>query len=339
MKQIGGSFATLDNFLFIKDRPSEDQELSYFPSIKKKCKAYFETGADALAAILNEVSEKLQDFDVWFPENYCQHTIERVRIKSTGTYTIKYFGGNGEFDAVQSRDRASVFVFVHFNAYDKRIVKLIEMVRSAYNSVTVEDFVHAPFEIGLHYADYAFNSMRKIASIDVGVCYRNKEYHNPHSESEYFLLRRRAADLKSKYLITGESHLEEVYLELYQKAEQSLNSETIYPAQSSEIDKLSELDFDKILKKRRDNYACLSALIDKRTPVKVLSGDYMFLMLEVPERDALRKELFDNQIYAPVHWADSGSSISESILSLPIDQRYDTNDMKRIAASVNSFFA
>ena len=57
-------------------------------------------------------------------------------------------------------------------------------------------------------------------------------------------------------------------------------------------------------------------------------------------RDELRRKLIENEIYCPVHWPIpkqvnghlniTTKNIYDSILSIPCDQRYQIEDMRRI---------
>lgn len=60
-------------------------------------------------------------------------------------------------------------------------------------------------------------------------------------------------------------------------------------------------------------------------------------------RDACRAHLIGSGIYPPVHWAQPATSsrrareLASVILTIPADQRYDTSDMRRVAAVLRSF--
>jgi len=47
------------------------------------------------------------------------------------------------------------------------------------------------------------------------------------------------------------------------------------------------------------------------------------------ERDHMKQRLIKQMIYPPIHW-ECNHPISKKILSIPIDQRYNTTDMRRI---------
>jgi hypothetical protein len=54
-------------------------------------------------------------------------------------------------------------------------------------------------------------------------------------------------------------------------------------------------------------------------------------MIQIDNRDSIRKYLALKGIFAPIHWLDSqDETLRKSLLSLPIDQRYSDDDMQRI---------
>ena len=53
--------------------------------------------------------------------------------------------------------------------------------------------------------------------------------------------------------------------------------------------------------------------------------------IKVKERDALQKTLADKyRIYCPVHWRVSNNKLSQEILTLPCDYRYNEDHMEYI---------
>jgi hypothetical protein len=104
-------------------------------------------------------------------------------------------------------------------------------------------------------------------------------------------------------------------------------------------------DFASVAAKRIENYSALlehlegAALFSELPPGVVPLG----FPIRVAERDALRRRLFKEQIYPPVHWAFGDAvpqhfrgshQLSSEVLTLPCDQRYGVEDMHRIAELV-----
>ena len=117
------------------------------------------------------------------------------------------------------------------------------------------------------------------------------------------------------------------------------------------ISKLSEnilkaLDYEDIKNKRNTNYNKLDELLGSlnQLELKRCEGPYAYPLL-VKNGAVIRKKLIDKKIYIPLLWPEVLDStkkgtleyeFANNILPLPVDQRYDENDMKYIAEMVKS---
>ena len=72
----------------------------------------------------------------------------------------------------------------------------------------------------------------------------------------------------------------------------------------------------------------------------------LYFPILIDNREAMQDMLADNDIYAPVVWPKANycptidevtESIYEKILCIPIDQRYDVDDMQRIVEVINKY--
>ena len=108
--------------------------------------------------------------------------------------------------------------------------------------------------------------------------------------------------------------------------------------------------WDDISKRRRANWSCLHDLLDGQvdTILKTLPEDVVPLgyVINLQGRDRLRARLASHCIFCPVHWTlpnevdpqmfPEAALLSNTCMTIPIDQRYDTDDMVRIAEVIKS---
>lgn len=105
------------------------------------------------------------------------------------------------------------------------------------------------------------------------------------------------------------------------------------------------IDFESIRAQRRKNFAVLVELLREHAMFQELPDSTVPLGFPVrlAHRDAVRRSLFAQQIFPAVHWPLPGTlpdgnersrQLSESILTLPSDQRYNESDMHRIASAL-----
>jgi hypothetical protein len=109
-------------------------------------------------------------------------------------------------------------------------------------------------------------------------------------------------------------------------------------------------DYAAIALRRRENYRELlrdlgEIAVFRDLPAGVVPAGFP---IRHPARDRIRLDLFDHRIYPPVHWALGGivpESFSAShrlaaeIMTLPCDQRYGAEDMRRMARCVRESLA
>ena len=99
--------------------------------------------------------------------------------------------------------------------------------------------------------------------------------------------------------------------------------------------------------KRRRNYQTLLQVlkdIDGITPLfgRMENGDVpLYFPILCDDREKIQKLLVKNAVYAPIIWpkneifsrvSEKVEYVYEHLLCIPIDQRYDTDDMERIGA-------
>ena len=102
---------------------------------------------------------------------------------------------------------------------------------------------------------------------------------------------------------------------------------------------------DEMKTKRRENFRIIAEGLSKIKGVQVIFGTLaddevpLYCPILCDERSKVQPLLVKNAIYAPVVWpkaeccpiVDSDADyLYEHILCIPIDQRYDSDDMERI---------
>ena len=119
----------------------------------------------------------------------------------------------------------------------------------------------------------------------------------------------------------------------------------IGPFSMSELSKFileNNIDYTSIAQKRRENYQYLLDNLKHIALFPSLPNDIVPLGFPVylKERDKFRQVLFDHNIYPPVHWKlldlvplqfGESHKLASEIMTLPCDQRYDLQDMDRMA--------
>jgi hypothetical protein len=107
---------------------------------------------------------------------------------------------------------------------------------------------------------------------------------------------------------------------------------------------LGSLDYAFIQSKRRSNYQILNNVLAVSNELKLeLSADATPMIYPYMQREALKRKLIDNKIFVATYWSnvlewcsnnDWESQVTKEMVAIPIDQRYDSKDMKRIVTVI-----
>ncbi len=214
--------------------------------------------------------------------------------------------------------------------------------------ILIEDNVFLPvFEKPERVENWiGYNSFRKISPIADGSLIKStiklaadliKQNNTRFSELKY-----KAKKMKYGFIQHG-NFSEDEYLNLYQEAEDILDRQkNIFGISGQSIFRM--LDFFVNLpgeyQKRKKNKATLDQYLDNFT-VRMNPEYPSYYVLNVDERDALKRSLMTEKIFLPVHWPPTGqndNSLFNKLLSIPLDSRYNETDLEKVALKIREFY-
>lgn len=198
-------------------------------------------------------------------------------------------------------------------------------------------------------ADYIVGSIRKWCGVPDGgfaVCREGTFLSKPHkSDIKLEQLKQEAALLKYEYIF-NDSGDKQLFLNKFKEAEDLLDAQSeLYAISPLSYNLQCVVDLQKITDKRRANYLqllnCLKGIVGINPIFNNLPSDVTPLYLPVicDDRKKLQSLLVENNIFAPVVWPKGNNCpqtdnkvnyIYNHILCIPIDQRYNTDDIERI---------
>ena len=135
----------------------------------------------------------------------------------------------------------------------------------------------------------------------------------------------------------------------YQANESKLDNQSIRRISPQTQMILSHIDYNSVIEKRRQNYMFLNDALKARNILKLPSIDSFVCPMVYPfmtDDESLRGRLIQNKVFVARYWPNVSEWCSEEVLEyklatqiipLPIDQRYDEEDMKRIIETINKF--
>ena len=187
------------------------------------------------------------------------------------------------------------------------------------------------------------------------------EYHNvgnydmPENEFDEFVLKQKdAMFLRGQYFTTGNQILKDISIRLNKEAgKNALEIQPLHRMSDFSLDIWNNEEKTSIESRRIENYRHLFNGLKKTSSIRCVCGEMkdittapLYFPIYAGNRADLQKTLASEHIYAPILWPvqtqyvlinDNIRYIYDSILMLPIDQRYDSDDMDRILKILNSY--
>jgi len=196
-----------------------------------------------------------------------------------------------------------------------------------------------------------FSTRKHSPTVLGGWCNLELDLDDPGKDIEACTWKSLAARfMKGMYLSEKDGEIdpasEDFYLELFRDSEELLDSE-IHPTKPPQIimNLIDSIHWDDVSRRHRNNWQTLQKLIgDKVEPIFDHLPDGavpLGYVICLKNRDTVKEKLAAHRIFAPVHWPlpeevdkknfPDSKMLSDSLLTLPIDQRYGPDDMNYIA--------
>ena len=250
----------------------------------------------------------------------------------------------------------SYFGFVSENVL---LNEILENYRKS-NGVVIEDITQSLFtDIPMCEADFYVASLRKFFAIPDGgvliskkaLTFRNIEKSSDSIDEEA----QKAFDTKKEYFLTLKPETKNNFRNYFEQLnEQIITNDTLYEISPLSKKIFAHLSFSEISTPRIRNYSKLCQDILRIPQVQIVTQEiddttncvplYLSVYFKTSEiRNCIRAEMAKRDIYCPIIWPRLRNTVvnnSESlyiydhILCLPIDQRYDFDDMKRISITL-----
>lgn len=207
------------------------------------------------------------------------------------------------------------------------------------------------------YCDFKVASYRKWFPIPDGAYlqYKTTTLPQPQIANEEFTeLMTNAMYLRGQYFYNNEPRMKSISIKLSKMAD-NLVEKGIKPHKMSHLAYNLLLQEDQTLNanKRIANFSCLynniteSNKISKICPnLDAITTAPLYFTIYAENRKLLQHRLADNSIYAPILWPVENKNvlidedikyIYEHLLAIPCDQRYNEQDMLKIAKIINNY--
>lgn len=304
----------------------------------------YSSGRAALYQILKYLRQQKNVKHVLLPDYLCSSVL--VPVKELGLdYAFYPINEKLELEPTSFqllyKTGTAVLLINYFGLQD--LSSQIKAIREIDDkAIIIEDDVQAYYEFikPLDGVDFKFTSLRKTFAVPDGGLVKTK-CHLPQVTTPNTFGQYKAAAALLKSMREGNFN-DQIYLELFEKGESLIDSE-----QESGMSLIAEklysfMNEDHVKVRRLNNAEYLVEQLEKIgiKPLFSLLEDHvpLFVPVVLKNRDSVRKAMFKQDIFCPVHWPLDGMNVkrgelmSKTELSLIIDQRYGRNDMDNIIA-------
>jgi hypothetical protein len=355
MNRIGGEFEiSLDDLMF----PSITSEV--FNNTMPNC-VYLDTGRSSLYISLQSILKLKGKKIAWLPIYTCNSVIYTFQLCG---FEIRFYSMGTDLQSpsgLPNRLDGETFLLIHyFGKRNEAIFTWLSEKKKDNSFFIIEDCVQALLTEGVgEWGDFSINSYRKFLPLPDGsmLCSNYPiDMTNIKQPDEEFISRKTVGKLLRQY-----SANDEMFIRLFAEAERRIDS-NIIPRKMSWISKylFVRMDLQVITQKRRHNWLILKNILETINLKEYIHS--LFNIIddgEVPlgfpiiikngDRDKLRQYLATKNIFCPIHWPlipkfynnayiEPEIKLSESILTLPIDQRIDQKSIEYMVEQILNFY-
>lgn len=325
--------------------------------------AWFSTGRSAILYVIKAIEERNPGIKkvAVLPSFTCDTVFEPFIYSG---YEVFYYPVERDLkttsDAILEtaiKNDASIVLFHRyfgFDTLDGHVDRMCGGLRKL-GKYSVEDCTQCLYsDISRADSDFTVGSIRKWTGTPDGgfaVC-REGSFNDKPQKTDIDLERAKIKASYAKYRYIFEHKGDKVdMLSMYRTAEDILdNQEEIFNISEMSAKVQANLNVNNLIGKRRANFHLLSKELNQYVRPVFSFGKRevpLYFPMLVEDREALQKHLVMNAIYAPVVWPKDDKQPKQCIgaenaykhlLCIPIDQRYETDDMERIVEVIKDFY-
>lgn len=303
---------------------------------------FFISGRTGIKYIINNLRKK-NICKYLLPNYLCVSIIQNFDINSYNFYDINNNFlidiENLENSIIKFKPQA-MFIINYFGITDKNLNKILELCKK-YNILIIEDNTHNIYD-KCTYGDIVISSFRKILPTPFGCIIHDKnnlleKQSNKISYKIIFLNLIKILGMVLKRI----GFFKNMWYNLLLYSESKIN--TVYEYDFDYVNFLFYIIYyDENNKNiRNDNFNILKNSIYKPI-VNNTYFTYPIIFNSFNDREIIKNKLIKNKIYPIIHWPldfdndkKCNHHISNRILSIPIDERYNEDNMKFILKILN----
>lgn len=316
--------------------------------IKNELNPSYSLGRTCLYSVLNALKWKIRG--VLVPDYVC-NSVTEVPIRLG--ISIKHYHINETFipdyESIRNaiyeyKETVAIILVPYFGLVDLDTV--ITSIRAEFPEILIiVDDVQNYYGFAKHTDyDYCFTSYRKWFAVPDGAEVLRKqimpEIERYEKQADYVRYKAAGNLLKNHNDLIGDS----VSLELIDDGEKMMDEEYRFRCSDLSTELIRRIDTDFIADRRKENAKFLHNGLEYLNIKHLYDSTKvpLFIPIVVENRDKIRRNLFTDGIFTPIHWpvldsvAQGNNKLYDTELSIICDQRYDKNDMERILRGIKN---
>ena len=270
---------------------------------------------------------------VWLPVYLCDTVYNFLKRKNV---PVEFYNIGHDFlpENICTKDTDIVVWTTYFGAINKN--QLQKTVRR-YHNLIIDNT--QGFYIPPQRNVYNVYSCRKFFGVPDGSYLISNSFKNPDEKLPY------SDSIKTlRYLVDSiETSTNEAYAESLENEDRITNEDVMAMSRFTER-VLTSVDYEKNQKTRLENYSVYNSILGSINEFKISNPEYAPMTYPLlVKSEGLRYGLVSKKIYVPQWWkaviSDPRSNkwekyLSQYLIPLPIDQRYEKQDIEYVAQSV-----
>lgn len=308
---------------------------------------YYSSGRAALYQILKSIPSNKKH--IWLPDYLCTTIVKSVVAAG---FSYSFYELNNSFETEPDslseagfKDGDTILLINYFGL--QHLQSVTSRIRKAFpTAIIIEDDVQAFFEFNERPnpdADYRYTSLRKTFPVTDGAPVYTKHPMPTVSGANTFA----PLKLEASFMKYNRDSLknDDEYLALFKRGNDLIDSnlDSVISEESKAF--FAGADMDEVKRKRRANADYILAALSNMDIQTILpvpdDAIPLFVPIWLEKRDEVRKLLFEQEVFCPVHWPTEGMVLKRGNemfrheLSLICDQRYSVRDISLIINDLN----
>lgn len=372
VSNINSKYGKTDTYIQVVKEVGGDFAISTFDSKKTASSCcifnnwdaqFVSTCRSAIREILDEITLNISNKVAFVPAFTCHVCVEPFVEKGYMVYpypvnrdlSINY---SGLKELVYKYNPTVILVHSYFGINTlSGVSAYLEELRNK-DILVIEDLTHGMWgEYGFLKVPYHIGSIRKWMEIPDGafICGLKRDLSKLEEDEPLVNAKTKGMLEKHRYL-ANDSNINKEYRSMQIEAEAILDSrKDTFQMSGLSAGLLNDLDTDSFKKKRRENYNFLFRLLSQIPQITLIFGECnvdevpFMLPVYIPEhRKELQNYLVENKIFPTIIWGcpaeiegfidENARYIYDHILCFHCDQRYNQEDMDRIASTINMYY-